>query len=449
MLTAIPSLRTLRVFLSVAKTGGISKCAEQICRAPSAVTRTIHDLEDSLDIKLFERKSRGMLLTSYGEAVLRRTEQIQYELLIGWQALVKAGHTTQAADGSSVLSGLFSRKKLTIFVDLADQRHMPAVARLHGISQPAVSMAIRELEHALGLRLFLRNAKGIEVTPAGGILAMYARRAIAILKLIPQDLGALRGNVEGTVTIGALPLGRTMILPTAISQLIIKYPQLRIQTIESPYEAMATGLRDGEIDFILGALRPHETTLDFETETLFTDVMSLIARRDHPLTKKSYLTANDFVDVKWVLSRRGSPACESVVKAFEDMGLDIPTPVVTTGDLAILRSLLLQTDLITAISTHQLLYEIADKKLQVLKFQLGGTQRPIGITKRAGCEPSPAAARLIEEIRTVVAAGDTASGQTFPFAEDAAPDVWALSNSSLPIGLSDFRKYLSPELSAA
>lgn len=408
----LPSLRALRVFMSVAQSGSISKSAELIYRAPSALTRSIRDLEACLDAELFERKARGMLLTSCGEAVLRRAEQIREELLDGWCRLGEAGHTLRGAEGGAILAGLFNRKKLSLFVDLADHQHMPAVAKLHGVSQPAVSMAIRELEHALGVRLFDRTAKGIILTGSGDILVCHARRALAILKLIRQDLAALRGNIEGRVTIGALPLGRTMILPTAIAQLVTQHPKLSIQTIESPYEVLATGLRNGDIDFIFGAIRPHGAALDFDTESLFTDEISLVARLGHPLTKKRVLSMHDLLDAKWVLSRPGTPACETVARAFANAGFDAPSPVVATGDLAILRCLLLQSDLITAISAHQLLYEIADGKLQTLDFHLEGTAREIGITTRTGAKSSPAATCLIREIRLVIAMGGATPPQT-------------------------------------
>jgi len=80
-----------------------------------------------------------------------------------------------------------------------------------------------------------------------------------------------------------------------------------------------------------------------------------------------------------------------------------PVPAVETGDLAVLRGLLLESDMVTAISAHQLRYEIRDESLVVLDFPLEQTRRDIGITQRMGCFPSPGARALIEEIRQVVA----------------------------------------------
>ncbi|NCV70868.1 MAG: hypothetical protein EBW55_09245, partial [Betaproteobacteria bacterium] len=75
------------------------------------------------------------------------------------------------------------------------------------------------------------------------------------LRHMQSDLSAIAGTLAGHVTIGALPLGRTLLLPDGIATAVKRHPNLRISTVESPYEALVHGLRNGDIDFILGALR--------------------------------------------------------------------------------------------------------------------------------------------------------------------------------------------------
>jgi LysR family transcriptional regulator of gallate degradation len=85
-------------------------------------------------------------------------------------------------------------------------------------------------------------------------------------------------------------------------------------------------------------------------------------------------------------------------------------PSVETGDLAVLRGLLLESDMVTAISAHQLRYEIREGALVVLDFPLEATRREIGISQRVGCFPSPGARALMQEIRKVVAASNDFRG---------------------------------------
>ena len=79
-------------------------------------------------------------------------------------------------------------------------------------------------------------------------------------------------------TYDTLPLARTQILPLAIASLLARHPGLHVATVESPYDALAASLRSGDIDFILGALRPAQDTPEFVQEALFDDRISLIVR---------------------------------------------------------------------------------------------------------------------------------------------------------------------------
>jgi LysR family transcriptional regulator of gallate degradation len=202
--------------------------------------------------------------------------------------------------------------------------------------------------------------------------------------------------------VGALPLGRTDLLPRAIASLLRKHPELHIATVESPYEALAAALRSGEVDFILGALRDPARAKELEQEPLFEDQLSVIARAGHRLAHVKRIDFNTLRLATWALSRSGAPARELFDAFFHEARQSPPIPVVETGDLAILRGLLLATDMLTAISAHQLRYEIANGSLMVLNFPLDGTRRQIGIAQRLGAFASSGARALMEEIRQVV-----------------------------------------------
>jgi len=134
----------------------------------------------------------------------------------------------------------------------------------------------------------------------------------------------------------------------------------------------------------------------------------LIARLGHPLAGLREIGFDDLRNSQWVLSRPGSPSRDLLEQFFRDAVRPSPAPTVETGDLAILRGLLLQSDMLTAISAHQLHYEIEGGSLVVLNLPLEKTQRKIGITQRAGALASPGARALIAEIREVVALNESA-----------------------------------------
>lgn len=389
------SLHYLHVFSTVAAVGGIRRSAEILCRASSAVGRSIGALEQHLDIQLFERKGNGMLLTAAGETVRRRAELIEVEL-----KEVRADASRLATRQGGFVGGmdsLFNERRLEIATQLAEVRHMPSVARAMAISQSAVSQAITRLEDALGQSLFRRTAQGMIPTDCGAQWIVRFNRALAELNHIVSDIAALKGVLEGTVTVGALPLARTLVLPTAITSLLAKYPRLRVRSLESTYEELTAGLLSGRVDFIIGALRtPTEHGL--HASALLRDQTALIARAGHPLASRPALGFDDLHACAWVLSRAGTPLRVSLENFFQEHGESPPRPAAETGDLALLRGLLVSSDMITVLSAHQLHYEIATGQLTVLRFPMHGFERHIGVTTRSGAHLSPGATALLAEL---------------------------------------------------
>jgi len=398
------NLRHLQAFSAVAATGSVTQAADTLFRVASAVTRAVAELEASLGVTLFERKARGMLLNVYGEALRVRAQRVEQEFAAACQELAASDQPAprNALEARGLLASMFSGRRLALFASLSELHNMPAVATAFGVTQPAISALVRELEARTERTLFTRSARGVTPTRAGSQLAFRCKRALAELRSIESDLAALRGAVEGSVVVGALPLSRTLILPSAIAAVVALHPRLHVRSLESPYEVLAAALRSGDIDFILGALRPPEDVKDLVQEPLFEDRISLIARAGHPLAKRTRVDRAALQRAQWVLSRSGSPSRELLERAFRESGDPVPEPTVETGDLALLRGLLLQSDMVTAISAHQLHHEIEIGALVVLNHPLESTRRQIGITQRRNALPSPAAKALIDAVREVV-----------------------------------------------
>jgi LysR family transcriptional regulator of gallate degradation len=396
------NIAQLRAFRLVADTGSATRAASALFRAQSAVTRSVQELESALGEPLFERKPSGMLLTSVGRAVLQRCERIFAELeeLAQWCSARQA-RRRPAAEG--VLPAyLLNTRRLQILTALARHRHMPSAAKSFGISQPAVSTAIRVLESGSGLQLFHRSPRGILLTTEGETFLLHVRRALNELRHVPDDIAALHGNIQGAVSVGALPLGRTLILPKAIASMSAQHPGVRIATDESAYETLVAGLRAGDIDFILGALRENDAASGLKNERLMSEDMVVLARRTHPLAGTADLNITDLRHAQWILPRTNAPARGLFEAQFKRMKLKPPMPTVETADLAIIRGLLLGTDMLAALSAQQLHYECESGELVVLDVQLQSTRRDIGLTTRAAGTPSPAARALIDAIRLAV-----------------------------------------------
>ena len=391
----LPSLMHVRAFVRVADYGSVSKASEALFRAQSVVTRSISELETRLGVLLFERHANGMRLTDYGTRLLPRARRVLAEL----------DSVPQLLDGADKARTeplyLFQARRLQVFVKLCETHHMQTVASLLGLSQPAISSTLKVLESGCGHTLFERTPRGLLPTRASLDILFPVRRALNELRHIDTDISALQGTLQGVVQVGALPLGRTRILPEAIVRLMAEHPGIQVITNESPFDLLATELRAGDVDFIFGALRSTAYASDLSGEALLTEEMVVLARRGHPLYSKSTVQA-ELADAQWVLPRAGSPARHMLDDCFTAFGIAPPRPMVESGDMAIIRGLLLRSDMLAAVSAHQLEAEIASGELCILPLELRHTSRAIGLTSRTASLHSPVAKALMDVIRQVI-----------------------------------------------
>jgi LysR family transcriptional regulator of gallate degradation len=395
------SLRHLFVFMAVAKAGNIAAAAENLSRASSAVARAVSGLEDDFGVRLFDRHARGMTLNAHGKTVLERVNRIAQELNVVATAFKAPGHTSVNPASQLVLAALPNGRRLAIVASLADRRNMRTVAHELSVTQATISLGLKELEDRLGLPLFTQSAKGLVATEAGELTAFRFRRSLSELRQIGPDLAAMGGVVEGTVRIGTLPLGRTRILPACIADVVARHPRLHIVTAEGSFESHAAQLDSGDIDFLFGALRTVPQS-DIHQEPLFDDSIAVIARAGHPLASRGPLELRDLRDARWVLWRAESPSRQMLLRAFTQANETPPEPSVETGDLAILRGVVEQSDMLTATSPHRLHYEIAAGELVVLPVDLAETNRSIGLVFRRGTLLSPGTRALLDAIRNRV-----------------------------------------------
>src|SRR4249919_1008629 len=148
------NLRHLFVFMTVGDAGA----AEGLLRASSAVARAVGKLESALGFRLFDRRTRGMLLNAYGLTVLERTRRIAQEFAAASKALEATRAAGVASSSRLVFSSLPNSRRLAIIASLAERHKIAAVAGEFGVTQAAISAGLKELEDRLGVTLFTRSA---------------------------------------------------------------------------------------------------------------------------------------------------------------------------------------------------------------------------------------------------------------------------------------------------
>ncbi len=401
MAQQFPNLRHLQICLAVAKFGSISGASSKVHLSQPAISQAIAKLEGDIGTKLFARHSGGMFVTSTGRDYLARAERAMELIRQGAVLSLK----TSAANGTSAKNADFHRfftaTQLRALIALSRSNNFTTAAQDSKVSQPSLHRAARELEKLSDMRLFEAHQRGVRLTKAAEILVQHAMLAASELR---HGLGEIQHSTNARpqrLFIGSLPLARSKILPAAIDELVSANKNLQVQIIEGPYDEQLKKLRQGDIEFIIGALRQKEIGQDIVQETLFTDRLAVVARQTHPLTGRHGLSLGELTEFDWIAPPQDTPTGRYL---FDKLGIaDLQsTPVkVVSSSLRLIRSLLLSGDYITIISTHQIERELAQGILAKINIDMSGSEREIGLSYRKSWQPTPLHNRFLDIIRRI------------------------------------------------
>ncbi len=383
----IGNLRHLRILLALQETRSVTKASERCHVSQPAVTLALGKMERSAGTPLFERTPQGFFVTPEGDVLCRRIERALALL-------------------DPAMAELAPRLKLTVtsaqlhaLIAVVEAESFSEAARRLNLSQPTVHRAISQMEKEVGQALFERTSHGMIASRPTRSLAVAARLAFAELEQARADLGEIAGREVGRIVIGAMPLSRAFLLGPAIARFRMRRPTLALRIVEGPYEDMALGMRRGDIDFLIGALRAPDSVADFAQEEIFHDRMVVVCRPGHPLHGKQQPCLQSLAEFPWVVSGQGSPARHFFDTLFARHGVEPPNSLVETGSLVLMREILRHSDHLGFISALQVRADRQAGLLVTLTHPLEETSRPIGLTCRKAWIPTKAQAEFMEDIR--------------------------------------------------
>lgn len=171
-----------------------------------------------------------------------------------------------------------SMKHLRYFDALARHRHFGRAAEASAISQPALSLQVKELEGILGAPLVERAARQIRLTALGDEVALRAREVLRAVDEIAALARAATGPLAGRLRLGVIPTVAPYLLPQVIARLTARYPDLDLRPREAVTQKLVRDLAEGRLDLALVALPVSEPSL--AEQPLFDEDFLLVRHAD-------------------------------------------------------------------------------------------------------------------------------------------------------------------------
>ena len=198
---------------------------------------------------------------------------------------------------------MVSLRQLRSFESLAETRHFGHVAEACAVSQPALSMQIKELEDELKVSLVERRKSGVELTEQGEEVARRARNILASVRDLLDYAKHQEGVLAGALKLGAIPSIAPYLLPVALPELQRRFPGLNLQLRETVTANLVRELVTGDLDLILIAL-PIEDP-EVETYYLFDDRFILATKAAKSNRGLRHANADMIADHRLLLLEEG------------------------------------------------------------------------------------------------------------------------------------------------
>ncbi|MEP7239396.1 MAG: pca operon transcription factor PcaQ [Devosia sp.] len=306
---------------------------------------------------------------------------------------------------NSVEYMLNSRVKLRHLNCFLETARLGGVARAGsalGMTQPAVSKALAELEQILGVSLFDRSRRALVLTDAGEIFTRYAQAGLATLQ---QGLDSLEAARVGTsvVALGALPTVAAGVVPRALRQ-FSQHPLACRTVVESgPSRYLLGLLRTAAIDFVVGRLARPEAMDGLSFEQLYAEHLVLAVRPRHPLAEAGRVTLRQVADFQLLMPPRDAIIRSEIDTLLISGGVGRLSAEIETVSNSLGRAYALGSDAVWVISEGVVAADLAAGQLARLDVDMRATLGPIGITTRADVQLAPPALQLLECIRAASA----------------------------------------------
>lgn len=296
---------------------------------------------------------------------------------------------------------------------VADEGALTAAADRIGLSQPALTRRMQQLEEYFGCDLFIRSRKGVELSEIGLLVANEARVLVNRFDTLRQQVQAHLNLDAGIVRIGGGATAVSFLLPKAIAGFQTAHPEIRFHLKEAGSREIANDVASGQLE--LGVVTLPIQSAELSVSRLMIDRVVLVARNDHPLVSNQPIQnpTQALSDQAYVGFEAGSAIRGIIDAALRTNGIQMNVVMELRSIPAILR-MVATTGYLAFVSQASL-----EGQAEVAEIGVRGLtiERELGIVARRDIPLSPAAGKFAQTLRSLNPVAADESGE--PWERDA------------------------------
>jgi DNA-binding transcriptional LysR family regulator len=310
---------------------------------------------------------------------------------------------------STLLNRLLARtrlRQLQLLVLTAELGSIQRAVGEVGMSQPAATKAIAEIERLVGTPLFERHARGMRPTFACRDLLPLLRSLLRTLTGCAESLAASAEGVQGLIRIGAVTSSITGLLGEALPAFLMRHPQLRVEVVEDAPHVLQGRFADGTLDLLL-VREPTSLVAGCRFLALLQDRAVVVTGPGHPLLRRREVQPEQLLDESWVLPPLDSLAHWAFERLFARCGRTPANAPLTTRSLPLFLVYLRHQRALSIVPASFVQPFVDFGLVQVLRVQSADSLPPIGVL--APEEPGKHSVALLRDFLVRWSAGAVSS----------------------------------------
>jgi LysR family transcriptional regulator of abg operon len=283
---------------------------------------------------------------------------------------------------------------LQALVAAIEEGSLRAAARRIGVSQPALTKLVRELEIELAAPLLERHSQGVRPTAQGQVLFEHALKVSRELASATDQIKQLGGQMHGELNISAVPVAMMLLIPETLRTFSSAYPDIRLRVSEELFVEQLQKLRNGQVDLVVGGIPEGLPSGEFITESLMDTRMVVVARRGSRHARARKLT--ELSTARWIYT--GTSAQTGYAsRLFETNGLPAPPVGAMVNSTLALMALLGSGDLL-GLMPEQIVSHPLGQNIVRVPLNEPGLSLTVGVIVRSSSVVSPAIRQFIAHL---------------------------------------------------